>query len=135
MSTRLLIVTEICLRLKKEKPTSDGLLTLSGRGDTVVSSSNDRLTQDGEKVKQKYSREMDTVAALERQIIRIYSSDTKVEDILSDLQWLADQAVSGTGADYSGMKYTLSQFSSIRRSQMLMHTIFTQQFDVLSYDP
>ena len=37
------------------------------------------------------------VRGLGRKMIRNYSSDTKVEEILSDLQWLADQAVSGNG--------------------------------------
>ena len=82
----------------------------------------------------KYSREMDTVKALERQkkllqeqrdywkdqtrltktakadkdavrklgreILREYSSSIKVDEILSDLQWLADDAVGKGNASY-----------------------------------
>ena len=43
---------------KKEEPTSDRLLTLPGRGDTVADSSNDMVTQDGGNVngeKQRFS--------------------------------------------------------------------------------
>ena len=102
---------------------------------TQIKSATDNIgTFDGRNPDIRYSREMDTVKALERQkkllqeqrdywkdqtrltktakadkdavrklgreILREYSSSIKVDEILSDLQWLADDAISKGNASY-----------------------------------
>ena len=48
---------------KTEEPTSDRLLTQTGRGDTVAGSSANNVAQQERNVKREHSREMETIGA------------------------------------------------------------------------